>query len=105
MKLKVEDILIEAAALFVSRNEQYGDAYTRHGEIAAKLFPEGVSLKTPEEFYQWHIYELMLIKMNRIANAMAMGQFHEDSYNDIMVYAAMALEQHNKKQHNKQKEF
>lgn len=80
------DILAEMADTFRERNKVYGDNYKRVGEVMVALFPEGVSLKTPEDFNTWHLFELMVVKLTRFANS---GLTHEDSIHDLAVYAAM----------------
>ena len=50
------------------------------------LFPEGVELKTQEDFNTWHLFELMIVKLTRFANS---NLTHVDSIHDCAVYAAM----------------
>lgn len=85
------DHLREMAAFYEKRNEEYGNAHTRHGKIMAAFFPDGITLKTAADFHTYHAFELIVIKLNRIA-----GQFpipHMDSWLDLCVYGAIAIEE------------
>lgn len=80
------DILAEMADTYRERNKVYGDNYKRVGDVMAAMFPDGVQLRTAEEYNVWHLFELMVVKMTRFANS---GLSHEDSIHDLAVYAAM----------------
>lgn len=80
------DILQEMADTFRERNKVYGDNYKRVGEVMKALFPNGVALKTAEDFNRWHLFELQIVKLTRFANS---GLTHRDSIHDEAVYAAM----------------
>jgi len=56
------------------------------GEIQAVMFPEGITLKTPEDHNKWHLFLMTMIKATRLANT---GLNHEDSGLDMAVYASM----------------
>lgn len=84
--ISVSDILRKGASTFEERNKTYGENYMRVGAVMAALFPEGVALKSDTEFLVWHIFELMVVKMTRLATS---DLTHEDSAHDMMVYAAM----------------
>lgn len=80
------DIMEAMAATFKERNAIYGDNYKVVGRLMAVLFPEGVELKTELDHVRWHLFELQIVKMTRLANA---GLAHIDSIHDIAVYGAM----------------
>lgn len=80
------DILAQMADTFRERNKVYGDNYKRVGEIMKALFPQGVALESVAQFNQWHLFELMIVKLTRFANS---GLTHKDSIHDLAVYAAM----------------
>lgn len=80
------DILAEMAETFRERNKVYGDNYKRVGAAMVAMFPQGVHLKTEEDFNRWHLFELMVVKLTRFANT---GLVHQDSIHDAAVYAAM----------------
>jgi len=86
MKKNAADILAEMAETFRERNKVYGDNYKRVGDVMVALFPEGVELKTQEDFNTWHLFELMIVKITRFANS---NLKHKDSIHDAAVYAAM----------------
>ena len=80
------DILAEMANTFRERNKVYGDNYKRVGDVMIALFPNGVQLRTAEEFNTWHLFELMIVKLTRFTNS---NLKHKDSIHDAAVYAAM----------------
>lgn len=80
------EILLDMAETFRERNKIYGDNYKRVGEVMVALFPNGVELKTKEDFNTWHLFELMIVKLTRFANS---ELTHVDSIHDCAVYAAM----------------
>lgn len=84
--MKADEVLAAAAATFRERNAVYKDNHVQVGKIMAILFPEGVSLKSSEDFDEWHLFELIVVKLTRFANS---GRAHVDSIHDIVVYAAM----------------
>lgn len=81
-----DTVLKQAAETFKQKNEEYGAAYLRHGNIMAAYFPNGITLKTPDEFFRYHLFELDVIKSNRLASTKLT---HKDSWRDKSVYAAM----------------
>lgn len=80
------DILGEASDTFRERNGMYKDNAFIHSKIMAAMFPEGVTLKTEEDYHMWHLFELIIVKLSRFANS---GLKHQDSIRDLAVYAAM----------------
>jgi len=82
----IPELLRQAAQTFEDRNAVYGDNYKNVGNVMIALFPKGIRLETAEDFLAWHIFELIVVKMTRLANS---NLTHEDSIHDITVYAAM----------------
>lgn len=80
------DILQQMADTFRERNAIYGDNYKRVGEVMVAMFPNGVVLRTAEDFNRWHLFELLVVKLTRFANS---GLLHSDSVHDASVYGAM----------------
>ena len=80
------DILKEASKTFLDRNKVYGDNYKSVGRVMKALFPNGVNLKTEEDFNTWHLFELVIVKITRFANS---NLKHKDSIHDTAVYSAM----------------
>lgn len=87
----VPDILKSMASTFEERNKLYGSAYKRHGDVMAGLFPEGVTLRTEEEFNRYGVLVMIVSKLNRYASNLTRGG-HKDSAHDMAVYAAMLEE-------------
>jgi hypothetical protein len=80
------DILEAMAATFKERGAVYGDNYKRLGHVMAALFPGGVQLGNYDEFLRWHLFELIVMKVTRLA---VTDLTHLDSAHDLGVYAAM----------------
>jgi len=99
-KESVWNILTDLGELFKTKDKEYGSAYKRHGKIMAELFPDGITLKTADDFYFWHIIDLVVVKINRIATGRARSEDHIDSWKDLAVYSAMYLEKLNNKGEN-----
>lgn len=85
-----DKMLEEAAMLFKSRNKEYGDSYKSFGQIVAALFPNGVTLKTAEDFSRWGVLNMILSKIHRYSYNFKDG--HSDSLKDLSVYSAMLLD-------------
>jgi hypothetical protein len=88
---KVSDIALgleNAAETFRKRSEEYGSNFLNMGEAMAGMFPNGVTLQSPEDFVRWHLFELNMIKMSRYASNWDKGG-HADSLVDACVYPAM----------------
>jgi len=88
LKKKVDASLIlkEMSVTFKERNKIYGDNYKIVGLVMSALFPDGVRLKTIDDYNTWHLFELMIVKLTRFANT---NMTHKDSIHDAAVYAAM----------------
>lgn len=80
------DILEQAGATFRERNAVYKDNADNVGKVMAALFPNGVQLKTAADHKMYHLFELLIVKLTRFANA---DLKHLDSIHDAAVYAAM----------------
>ncbi|MAE81417.1 MAG: hypothetical protein CMB80_01685 [Flammeovirgaceae bacterium] len=79
-------VLGKMAETFRERNKVYGDNYKSVGDVMMALLPDGIEIKSAEEFNRWHLFELIIIKLTRFANS---DFSHQDSIHDIAVYAAM----------------
>lgn len=80
------DILADMATTYRERNTVYGDNWKNVGQVMMSLFPNGVHLGTAKAFNEWHLFELIVVKLTRFANSKLT---HADSIHDIAVYAAM----------------
>jgi len=85
-KNDVTGILEQAAATYKERNAVYKDANKRVAATLVALFPDGVVLKTYDDFLRWHNFELIVVKLGRFATS---GLTHKDSLRDSIVYNAM----------------
>jgi len=87
--MTVIEILEKAAATFKDRNGQYGSAYIKQGDVLAAMFPDGLTLKTPDDFRRFCLFAMIIGKMNRYSEALYRGGIHLDSVHDAGVYAFM----------------
>lgn len=91
MSRKAHQLLAEASSTYKAKNATYGDNYLRVGNALAALFPEGVTLKTPDDFNRFHIFALMVVKQSRYCVNWNSGG-HQDSVHDNTVYSAILEE-------------
>ena len=84
----VASTLESAADTFRERAVVYKDNFRKVGAVMAALFPEGMTLKTPEDYNRWHLFELAIVKLTRYTNNYSEGG-HADSVTDLIVYMAM----------------
>ena len=82
------DKLLALASLQNERDTVYGANYTRIGQAMASFFPDGVTLKSPEDFTRYHLLTMIIAKAGRYAFNFS-GEPHTDSLNDLSVYAAI----------------
>jgi hypothetical protein len=71
---------------FNERKARYGLNYLMIGKVMASLFPDGITLKTEEDWNKMHLFLMMMVKATRLANT---NLTHEDSAHDASVYSAM----------------
>ena len=81
-------ILRDAADLFESRDEDYGDTWLNTGEVLKGLFPDGLQLITKEDFSRYNTLQNLISKLKRYCHNFEKGG-HLDSVRDLEVYAAM----------------
>lgn len=84
----VTELLNRMATLYAERNAVYKDNYRKVGKVMDALFPDGITLKGPDAFNRWHLFELSIVKLTRYANQYEAGG-HADSLEDQIVYLAM----------------
>lgn len=92
-------LLEEAAALYRQRNAVYGNNYKRFGHILATLFPEGLVLRTADDWNRMGVLFHVIDKLTRYTNNFANGG-HADSLCDAKVYIAMLEELDNEINHS-----
>lgn len=79
------------AELYKQRQQLYGDNYKLIGDAFVALFPNGLTLNSPEGFNRFSLFVQILTKMTRYGQMFAKGG-HTDSLNDMAVYAQMLQE-------------
>lgn len=84
---RADNLLIAAAELFKERNAVYGDNYKMVGQVMAALFPDGLTIKTANDWNRLHIFLLGVVKDTRYVINWETG--HPDSVGDATVYKAM----------------
>lgn len=80
-----------AAAIYEERNALYGDNYMQFGKIMVLLFPNGIELKTVDDWNRMGVYVQKMAKVTRYAQQYRKGG-HADSLDDEAVYAMMLQE-------------
>jgi hypothetical protein len=88
---KAHHILREAAGTYEERNAIYGDNYFRVGEVMRAHFPDGLFVKTADDWNRLHIFLLGVVKDTRYITNWNNGG-HADSCRDATVYSAMLEE-------------
>lgn len=82
---QITDNLRAMADTLESRAADYGYNAGMVAQMMAVMFPNGVTLTTPEDFEFWHLFELQIVKLTRFVNS---GMKHKDSLHDGAIYAA-----------------
>lgn len=91
MTKSVPQALADLGKLFEERNALYKDNYKNFGKTLMGLFPNGITLKTAEEFNRFALFLQIVHKQSRYAQNVTSGG-HADSLDDISVYAQMLRE-------------
>lgn len=89
--MKPDEHLCCMAATYSDRNKEYGDAYKRHGEVMAALFPNPIALENATDHNRFALLTMVVGKLVRYSSNFIAGG-HEDSLHDMAVYAAMLSE-------------
>lgn len=82
------DYLSEGAEVFKRGGGAYKDAYLVYGDVMAALFPEGLNVRTVEDWQRLGVFNQIMTKVTRYAMTLESGG-HADSALDISVYGAM----------------
>lgn len=82
------DVLRRAADLYESKTAEYGNSFILVGRVMSALFPNGIELKTEEDFRRHHLLEWSVGKLVRYCQLWEKGG-HVDSIEDEIVYLAM----------------
>lgn len=87
----VRQRLTDLAAVHAARGKVYKRDYHHLGESLAAMFPDGLALKSAEEFNRFALFVHLHGKVMRYAQSMLVGG-HADSLDDAAVYAQMMRE-------------
>jgi len=82
----ITKMLEEIFEIYTERDAQYGSRWKRAGEVYADLFPNGVTLNTPQDFQQYQMLTWCISKITRYCASFADGG-HRDSAKDLIMYA------------------
>jgi hypothetical protein len=82
----VHERLAKLGEVFKERNGAYGDTFRTFGLIMQGLFPQGLTVKTVEDWNRLALLMHSLDKHARYATNFSRGG-HRDSLDDISVYA------------------
>ena len=88
--MNAAELLEIASKLYIEKNKEYGDSYLQHGRIMDELFPKGIALENSRDHARFGMLTMVVGKLTRFCNNFACG--HEDSLDDLIVYAAMLRE-------------
>lgn len=86
--MNVSDILLRAAKTFAEKRPVYGDNWKKVGAALAGMFPDGLTVRTSEDWQRLYLLILIVMKLSRYSNNFLSGG-HPDSAHDMMVYSAM----------------
>ncbi len=90
--MTIRDKLLDALKTVDSRAKVYGtdqnehEGHVRAGKVLAALFPDGITVKTDEEFTRFVLFCMLVVKQNRYALNYERGG-HRDSIHDLGNYA------------------
>lgn len=87
----VPELLRACATTYEERNKLYGDNYKKFGRVMEAMFPEGLTLRSIQDFNRYGIFVQCASKLMRYAENLNKGG-HQDSAHDLSVYAAMLEE-------------
>ena len=79
--------MADAMDTFVERGKVYGEAYKQFGPIMMALFPNGIVLKSADDWNRYSCLHMEVAKLARYCQNFSTG--HIDSQHDLCVYAAM----------------
>lgn len=91
MVKSVPEMLLDSAATFEERSKVYGDNYKRFGAVMQRMFPNGLSCNSVDDFNRLGVFVQIVSKVTRYAEQFAKGG-HDDSLLDLSVYATMLRE-------------
>jgi hypothetical protein len=84
----VPERLAALGELFADRDKVYGNSWKHNGAVIAAFFPDGLLLRSPEDFGRFSMALMLINKLQRYARNFSAGG-HADSLDDLAVYAQM----------------
>jgi hypothetical protein len=87
----VPELLRACATTYEERNKLYGDNYKKFGRVMEAMFPNGLTLRSIQDFNRYGIFVQCVSKIMRYGENLEKGG-HQDSAHDLSVYAAMLEE-------------
>ena len=91
LPMNVPEMLEQSAATYRERNEIYGDNYKNFGKWTSQLFPNGLTVKTVDDWNRLGVLVQKMSKLSRYAETYESGG-HDDSLLDDAVYTTMLRE-------------
>lgn len=88
--MKPQDSLRAAAEIYEQRNKLYGDNYKKYGHAFFPLL-KGLLVETPHDLNRMGVLHMILSKVSRYCENFNKGG-HDDSLDDLAVYAMMLKE-------------
>jgi len=82
------DVLKLAERTYKERNRSYHDNFVRLGNAMHSMFPDGLTMQSPDDWTRLYFFMANQVKMSRYATNWYEGG-HKDSSVDAAVYAAM----------------
>jgi hypothetical protein len=87
----VPELLLTAAQTYDERSRVYGDTYKNFGGAIAAMFPNGLTVKSADDWNRLGVMVMAVGKLTRYAAQFENGG-HKDSAHDLINYAAMLEE-------------
>lgn len=85
------DLLQESAEVYRQRNLLYKDNYKKFGRVMHALFPDGLTINSPDLWNRLGLLVQQISKQTRYCENFLSGG-HDDSLCDLSVYSAMLRE-------------
>lgn len=82
------EALRTAGETYEERRKVYGEGFKKHGKALNALFPEGLILKSEEDFTRFVLFMMSWVKLQRYSENLMKGG-HPDSSLDLGVYSFM----------------
>mgnify|MGYP003705232801 CR=1 FL=1 len=89
--MRPDDYLEQCADMYRLKHTMYGDNYRLVGKVMNNLFPDGITVKTVDDWNRLHLLFLSIVKITRYTNNFHNGG-HDDSLLDNIVYLSMLQE-------------